>query len=243
MRQNLHNHTLHSDGAFTPRQIIDAAIAGGMQSLGISDHFFTKKVFRGESIEHYMKYRWSGYISDIEKQKDHIRGFEMKYWLGVEIDTCFDRLTTDFSGLPWNDLARLDYLLLEYAGEECIGGIPLQNIGTIRKFWDKAVILAHPNLDFLTESLPLGRIFDILHRFGIAMEITAGRRNPWFWNRYDPAALSETLLVIGTDTHRNITDVTDIESAVNFLCGKKLSGNIRDPDGLSVNAEVRNGRE
>ncbi len=38
---NLHTHSVYSDGAHTPREIIEQAIAQNMTSIGISDHSYT----------------------------------------------------------------------------------------------------------------------------------------------------------------------------------------------------------
>lgn len=44
MRHDLHIHTTASDGVFSPEQIVDAAIAGGLHVIAISDHDTTNAV-------------------------------------------------------------------------------------------------------------------------------------------------------------------------------------------------------
>jgi len=41
---NLHNHTTYSDGKFSPRDIVEAAIRAGLSAVGISDHYRTTRV-------------------------------------------------------------------------------------------------------------------------------------------------------------------------------------------------------
>ncbi len=41
MKRDLHNHTIFSDGVNTAEEMVQAAIAAGLQEFGISDHSFT----------------------------------------------------------------------------------------------------------------------------------------------------------------------------------------------------------
>jgi predicted metal-dependent phosphoesterase TrpH len=35
---DLHTHTIHSDGLYTPEEVVAAAAAAGLRALGVTDH-------------------------------------------------------------------------------------------------------------------------------------------------------------------------------------------------------------
>jgi hypothetical protein len=63
----------------------------------------------------------------------------------------------------------------------------------------------------------LNDFFSVLKELQIALEIPSGERNKWFWNEYDPCLLDGVSLSIGTDTHRNIAEVSNIGRAYDFV--------------------------
>ena len=55
---NLHNHSIYSDGDFSPEQIAEEAARGCLTHVAITDHFETAKVRRclaSDQFEGYLK--------------------------------------------------------------------------------------------------------------------------------------------------------------------------------------------
>ncbi|GAB4266665.1 MAG: hypothetical protein Kow0029_00530 [Candidatus Rifleibacteriota bacterium] len=137
---------------------------------------------------------------------------------GIEIDSSMERTLGQLGNFPWEEInSRLDYVLFEYVGETQAGGLPVEQISKIREYCFVPVILAHSDIDFLQRTLPLKTFFDILRGYDIALEIPSGIRNEWFWGRHDPELLRNVKLTIGTDTHREIAEVSNIRRGYDFL--------------------------
>lgn len=209
-------------------EIVKGASDAGLEGVGISDHFFTSKVYRRTDPGKYLRENWPVYLSDTRKARANPPP-GIAVWQGIEIDTCFSRVGMTLSELPWEDLNSLDYILIEYAGETDRGGMALERIGEFREHCRVPLILAHPDIDFFAENEQLGKLSDILERFEIALEIPGGSRNPWYWSRNDPGILARVALTIGTDTHERVEDIGAIGKALRFLEAKGLSARIADP--------------
>ena len=223
---NLHNHTVFSDGLFTAEEIIKTAISYGLDEIGISDHFFTSKVFYQYQLEGWLNEKWPKYISHLKDLKEKYKD-QILVKTGIEIDSCYRRLGTTLDALPWELLnSNLDYVLLEYIGETSIGGMKFDDIKKFRKLCRIPIIFAHPDIDFLNVSLPIESVFAILYECNIAVEIPAGNRNKWFWNKYDPKLLENITITIGTDTHRDLSEVGNIKRAIKFIEDNGLTENI-----------------
>ncbi|MEW6709060.1 MAG: PHP domain-containing protein [Candidatus Riflebacteria bacterium] len=215
--QNLHNHSLFSDGACLPEEIISAAISGGLQMVGISDHFYTTKVYSDQSYHQWYEEFWHRYIYSLGCLKEFYSN-QIKVVAGIEIDSCLYRTVGHFDRLPWKEINEgLDYVLIEYVGEASAGGAPPDCLALIRKLCSLPVIIAHPDLDYLHRKYTLPRFFQMMKESEIALEIPSGRRNTWFWNRYDCSLLEGLKLSIGSDTHSDIEEVCNISQALEFL--------------------------
>jgi len=191
IRQNLHNHTVFSDGSFTPARLVQESLNGGLDALGISDHFFTKKVFHRIDMAGWCSTVLPNYLQVAEETRK--MEFEnLKVWFGLEVDSCEVRLGCTIAQLPWPELNRLDYLLFEYVGETGIGGLPLERLEELRQFARVPIVLAHPNPENWEETLPLNRVFDILRKCGVALELPGGTRNPWPWTGRGSGPTSES---------------------------------------------------
>lgn len=225
-RINLHNHTTFSDGSYCISEIINAAIQANLDQIGISDHYFTSKIFRGWSYEHWYNNKWKEYIRQLDILVDKYSN-EISVLKGIEIDSCEDRLQRDVNKLPWKELSEnLDYVLIEYVGEYNRGGMPIDKLKEIRNLTDMPIIFAHPDIDSLNYTLPIDRLFGILRELNIAIEIPAGFRNSWYWNKYNPDLLQNMELSIGSDTHRDISEVGNIDKTLMFLDENNLSKQI-----------------
>ncbi len=231
LRQNLHNHTVFSDGRHTPAQLIEEAIRAGLNGLGLSDHFFTRKVFHQVDLSGWCATVLPQYLR-VARELQALEFENLRVWCGLEIDSCFDRIGTDLSGLPWNDLNQLDYLLFEYVGEAGHGGMPLERLTDLHQHCRVPVILAHPDPAQWEETLPIDRAFAIVRECGVAVELPGGIRNPRRWDPRDAARLACVPLTIGCDTHESIADVGAIDGVLRFLENHDLVDRLTDPDRL-----------
>jgi histidinol phosphatase-like PHP family hydrolase len=223
-KMNLHNHTEFSDGNFSADDIVNYAINAQLEAVGISDHFFTSKIFWDYSYEEWLRVNWGRYLQLLDNVTSWFSPKKIKILKGIEIDSCEERLQTKIENLPWKDInGRLDYVLVEYVGETHIGGMRLEDLIKIRELCQVPIILAHPDIDFLKIALPLDGVFDILRQHKIALEIPAGYRNKWFWNSNDPELLRGLTLSIGTDTHDDLAQAGDIYRTLEFLKRHNLS--------------------
>jgi histidinol phosphatase-like PHP family hydrolase len=224
--QNLHNHTLFSDGAFLPEELIRRAIDTGIEVLGISDHFYTTKIYEQTDYDTWINSWWPRYVYSIACLKEYFAD-EIELLAAVEIDSSPGRTVGDLSRLPWNDFTqKLDYILFEYVGEDCVGGLPFEQIGNLREHYEKDIILAHANLDYLHQTIGIENFIAALKRYDLTLEIPAGRRNQWYWEQFDPALLQGVKLSIGSDTHRAIEEVANIRRAWSFLKCNNLVENL-----------------
>ena len=78
---NLHTHSIYSDGAHTPREIIDQAISSEMTAIGISDHSYT--FF--DTRYCLAKEKNSQYINELRSLKEEYRG-KIDVLVGIELD-------------------------------------------------------------------------------------------------------------------------------------------------------------
>ncbi|HOT29809.1 MAG TPA: PHP domain-containing protein [Candidatus Ozemobacteraceae bacterium] len=231
-RINLHNHTTFSDGRFAVSEIVAEAARVGLEGIGISDHFYTRKVFRRSEPQAWLNSVWPAYLAEAETWRAAGSGGP-KVWFGIELDTCFDRVEMSLAELPWAGINSLDYLLVEYAGEEEWGGMPVARLAELRQHCRIPVIVAHPAIDRLEDSLRLGPLCDMVRRFGYGLEMPGGSRNPWFWARRDAGILRDLCLTIGTDTHERLEDVGEIGKCLAFLERNGLLDRLADPDRLA----------
>ena len=217
LRQNLHNHTLYSDGSFLPEEIITAAISAQIDLIGISDHFFTTKVYGNLSYQQWFDEFWHRYLYSLGQLKEYFAG-QIRVAAGIEIDSALHRTVGAIERLPWSDInSALDYVLFEYVGESCIGGLPVEKIAEIRQHCTIPVFLVHSDLDYLARKMPLEDFFNELRQNDIGFEIVAGKRNRWFWKQYDASLLEGVKLCIGSDTHNDISEVANLDLALNWL--------------------------
>ncbi len=226
-KMNLHNHTEFSDGSFSADDIVNFAINSGLDMIGISDHFFTSKIFWDYSYQEWIEVNWGRYLLMLENVTSWFSHKKIRILKGIEIDSCEERLQVKLESLPWKDInGRLDYVLVEYVGETHIGGMKLEDLGRIRELCQIPIILAHPDIDFLKLALPLDKVFGILRQYDIALEIPAGYRNQWFWNNNDPKLLQDLTLSIGSDTHDDLAQAGDIYRTLEFLQKNNLADNL-----------------
>ena len=54
LRMNLHNHTVMSHGGYSARNIADEAVKGGLNFVGVADHYKKKKHVHPGNLEEYL---------------------------------------------------------------------------------------------------------------------------------------------------------------------------------------------
>ena len=116
--QNLHTHTIFSDGKSTPEEIIKSAIDSGLQSLGFSDHApvpFQNSFSIAEG-------ELSNYIAKIEQLKSEFAD-QIEILLSLEVDH-IPALMDDF--FIQNPEVNLDYT---------IGSVHLVGVDSPENLW------------------------------------------------------------------------------------------------------------
>ena len=78
---NLHTHSIYSDGAHTPREIVEQAISQGMSAIGISDHSYTFFDTRYCIAEE----KNLQYINELRALKEEYKG-KIDVLVGIELD-------------------------------------------------------------------------------------------------------------------------------------------------------------
>ena len=121
MIQDLHSHTYYSFcGHDTPEAIVEAAIAGGIDILGICDHNYGVALQHRTTVFPDQERRARHYQRAINTYLDHISLIKAKYQdqirvlCGLEIST----LNAPNRDIPDAiDLSRFDYCLIESLGD------------------------------------------------------------------------------------------------------------------------------
>lgn len=90
-KQNLHTHSIYCDGANTPEEILDMAIAKGFDSIGFSGHSYMY-------FSDYVADRTAEYIEHVNRMKKEYEG-RIKVYLGLEMDMYSIVDTTPFDYL------------------------------------------------------------------------------------------------------------------------------------------------
>lgn len=140
MKSDLHTHTTFSDGLLMPDQLVEKAIEMGLDAIGITDHWGTKK------------YSDKFQVTDIGLYCETIKELQKKYpqiyiLKGLEIDFSIE-YGSDISTFPLEEFKKLDYILFEYADsnkylDDLVDGRTLEDIIKIRDKFDIPIGLAH----------------------------------------------------------------------------------------------------
>lgn len=187
MIMDLHNHTLFSyDGSNTAEEIIENAIAGGIDVVGITDHQFTIKDDIGEYIDRMRICK--------EKYKSRI-----KVLTGLEISVC-----PPPRDLKQSDISGLDYVLFERLDRE--NAIELEEFIAFRREFSCPVGLAHCDIFKLGERYGTN-IPKIMKRESIFWELNTSGNYDYYYdfltNRFKREAVvrSGIGVSVGSDTH------------------------------------------
>lgn len=118
MIQDLHSHTYYSFcGGDAPESILDAAIAGGIELFGISDHQYGVAGYRPTTVFHDSAAFLVDYQRAVDRYLDHMTLLKEKYagrlqmLCGIEVAT----IRQPYLVLPEEvDISRFDYCLVEH---------------------------------------------------------------------------------------------------------------------------------
>jgi len=212
---SLHNHTTYSDGKLTPVEVVEAALAAGMGHVAITDHFATQKVRSVRQDE------LGQYVASIKEIASRYTG-KIRVLAGVEIDASPKR--TDFETLPYEQLGKLDFVLLEYVQDQLWGGMDLWEILPYRRRLACHVGLAHNDIGKNFRDTNSASLVNLLESHEIFVELCSSLRNSKFGKPYYRYAEQffrnaggRVAVSIGTDAHHEPAEVCDVADAVSFV--------------------------
>ena len=225
LKMNLHNHTTFSDGIFAPEAIVQKAIAYGLNYVGLTDHYLTRKV---RSMDNYALERYIEAIGELKSRYSR----DIKVFAGVEIDASRER--TNFDAVRYELLNSLDYVLFEYVNDDLWEGMHLWELFDIVRKIEVPCGLAHNDISRNFREIDYDALLNVLEDNEIFVELSASPRNSKFGRPYYRFAVdffhrlssTEVLISIGTDTHTNIEEVGEINDAVSFVEESSLEENL-----------------
>jgi histidinol phosphatase-like PHP family hydrolase len=213
---NLHTHTRYSDGDHLPDDAVRSAYSAGLRAIGISDHFMTSKVPSPLTKEEFPRYL------------RHLRSLQMMYegrmrvLAGVEIDT--NRRRGRLDDLPYDMLNQLDFVLFEYADDPMQNGISLDELAPIRKKIDAPCGLCHWDVDRIFNGTSPEALAEKLQKLDLFVEVSTSdyymREGLHFYElgeRFFQAFRGKVKVSIGTDSHRRLSEVGNIQRGVEFV--------------------------
>jgi hypothetical protein len=225
---NLHNHTNYSDGKFSPRDIVEAAIKAGLTAVGISDHYRTT---RARSLA----------SANLDEYVEHVRRLAIHYkdrirvLVGVEIDACPER-SEDLAYLPVAQLNKMDFILFENVQDEDAGGMGLWELFDMRKELGPPVGLAHNDIARNFAEIDTAVLIPVLETNHLFLELCTSTRHsklqrPLYRHSAEFFAKlkgTSVELAFGTDTHDDLDDVGRIDDAYAFVQEHGLEKNLMD---------------
>ncbi len=214
---NLHTHTVYSDGAFLPDDIVRRAYQGGLTHIAITDHFETAKVPSPLKAEHFERY-----MNNLDALKEMYKG-KIEVLAGVEIDT--NPLRCDLESLPIDLLNRLDVVLFEYASDSMNGGRQLEGLEDFRRQITRPICgLCHWDMDRIFPYRDPNELANTLNVMDLFVEISTSafytrEGLPYFLHaeRFYRSFKGKVKVSIGTDTHRRIDEVVNLKAGQDFI--------------------------
>jgi len=167
---NYHNHTTMSDGDLTPDELVGEAVEARLKEIGITDHYFTKKlpekkVIKPDNIQNY--------LAAIDKLRKKY-GKEINILAGLEIDA--RKWNFELKNLPFDKFNKLDYVLFEYVDEEG-DSYSLKEVIGIRKNLKCEVGLAHSKVGRLIDKYGSEKLVQMLVENDIFIDACGSVRN------------------------------------------------------------------
>jgi histidinol phosphatase-like PHP family hydrolase len=200
---DLHNHTLWSDGIHTPEKIIENAIAHKLTAIGISDHFQTTKC-SSVSCEGLKQY-----IENLENLKYKYKD-KIQVYSGIEL--CMNKDLCDLDHLPYEELNKLDYVLLEYI-DYYKSSVKLDELDNYTKHLKCSIGLAHTDLLHLYKNYGLKFLINKLKENNLFWELNVNEGYEYFqevvnsidtWTTkrlFKHLKKNDIKISVGSDTH------------------------------------------
>jgi len=222
---NLHNHTTWSDGLYPPETLIKAAILGGLTHVGISDHFYTDKLFPSGAC--VSADRIDAYVAELRDLAARYAG-RIEVLVGIEVD--WSARTRMRLPRLLERAAQFDYFLFEYVQDEAWAGGTLGSLLSIRVQIPRPVGLAHNDLCVtLIPPYTPQELAGLLAEHAIFVELSTApatvnyrATDPDHIVLWDALAQSRVRFSVGSDTHAAIDQVADVADAHRFLEGRGL---------------------
>lgn len=126
MIQDLHSHTYYSFcGSDSPEQVVEAAIAGGIEVLGITDHNYGIGYARTDVFASTSSDIADDYQRTLRRYYDHMNLIKEKYETKIKILRGIEIATVNKGRIPLPenaDISFFDYCLIEHLDEDSITG-------------------------------------------------------------------------------------------------------------------------
>lgn len=216
---NLHNHSTWSDGRYTPEQLVEQGVRGGLTHIGISDHFYTAKL--SLPMFYVDAGQIDAYAADLRRVAGLYTG-QIQVLVGLEVDWSL-RAGPRLAAL-WPQLDHLDYVLFEYVQDADWYGDSLESLLTVLPHVPVPAGLAHNHLSHNFADCAVEQLVETLDRHHIFVELCTKpemayyRRSDPYTNRlWELLAQSNVRFSIGSDTHRSLDDVAGVQDAYHFL--------------------------
>ena len=210
------NHSIYSDGDFTPEQIAAEASRGSLTHVAITDHFETAKVRRCLTADGL-----DDYIREIKSLNERYCG-SLRVLAGVEIDTNPERC--DLQRLPIDELNRLDLVLFEFVNDDWNGGSSLAEIAPLIDRIKVPCGLVHTDFARVFQGASPHDVAEMLASHDLFAEVNTAsiyKRQgiPYYEQaeRYYRAFHDKVRISIGTDAHRTLSEVSNLGQGYEFI--------------------------
>lgn len=217
--EDIHNHTIYSDGDHTPEEIIENALKHGLDIVGISDH-------NRALLLRYPNYQnFYSYLDELKFLKNKYKN-NINVLTGIELNLNFESEDEEGS-IPFDKFDCLDYVLFEHVDgtapykaitKYCVR---LKDLSRIRKKVKCQAGLAHTDLLQLSQiysedkgiEYGMDSVIAMLKEYDLFWEINVCREHGYFdyilrnRDRYEVSTLFRKLrdnsirMRVGSDTH------------------------------------------
>lgn len=219
---DLHNHTIWSDGADKPEDIILNAINHQVEAVGITDHFCND----------------GKYSLGFDKLKIFLRKIDMlrkkyinsiKVFIGIEIE--YSYLLKNYSTLPYDLINQLDFILLENL-DYIPATTKLEDVTSLLNGFKCSKGLAHTDLMKLSEKYEgkggIDYVLEFMKQGELFWEINTDSAHDVFLNILNPSKNDEKtkLLVEGIIKRKiHVSVGSDTHSLVQYDYGRLKAAN------------------